>query len=78
MDDHGVPKPSMAKNSSNVQIGLPMYSVQDIQEDHIDTTDFGNDVSSDPEDDSNMLKMFEAYSNANSKQKGLYFGFFKI
>ena len=67
MDDHGIPKPPMVKNPSNVQMGLPTNSIQDIQEDHIDTTEFGSDVSSDPEDDSNMLKMFEAYSDANSK-----------
>jgi len=54
---------------------LPTCSVQDIQEDCMDTTEFGSDVSSDHEDDSNMLKMFEAYSAANSKQKGLYLRF---
>jgi hypothetical protein len=78
MDNHGIPKPPMAKNPSNIQMGLPTCSIQDIQEDHVDTTEFGSDVSSDPEDDSNMLKMFEAYSAANSKQKGLYLRLFKI
>jgi hypothetical protein len=41
----------------------------------VDITESDSDLLSDSgaaEDDSNMLNMLEAYSAANSKQKGLY------
>ena len=44
----------------------------DFTQDSVDITESDSDSSSDPEDDSNMLNMLEAYSAANSKQKGSY------
>lgn len=64
-----VAEPSMVKNPGSFQMGVG--SIQEIQDDDVDTTEVDSDIS-DPEDNSNMLKMFEAYSAANSKQKGLY------
>ncbi len=77
MDNQEIPKPSMATNRSDFQMKLAMSSIQDIQ-DCVDPTESDSDVSSDIEDDSNMLKMFEAYSAANSKQQGLYLKIFII
>ena len=77
--DEEIPGSSMAKNPSSFQMGVATNacSVQDIQDD-MDTTELYSDIPEDPEDDSNILKMFEAYSAENSKQKGLLQRFLKI
>ena len=48
-----------------------MDSAQAEDNDNTDIAEFDSDPPSDPEDDSNMLNMLEAYSTANSVQKGL-------
>lgn len=76
MDNQAIPEPSIAGPSSS-QIQVATCSAEEIQED-MDTTEVDSDMPSDPEDESNMLKMLEAHSTANSKQKGLYLRFSKI
>lgn len=79
MDNQEIPKPPMRTNQSGFQMGLDtVSSIRDIQ-DCVDPTRSDSDGSSlDAEDDSNMLKMFEGYSAANSKGKGLYLRFFMV
>jgi hypothetical protein len=82
VDNRVIPGPSDSESLTNPSCfggtrEASTYAAQDSQlrdELRVDTSEVESDMSSD-EDDSNMLKMFEAFSAANSKQKGLYLDF---
>ena len=66
------PGPSITNNSSSFDaMGEVTYANHECQDD-LDTSELESDVFPDPEDDSNTLRMFEAFSVTNSKQKGSY------
>lgn len=69
MNTQEIPVPSTAKLPNNLGIGMSANGPG------VDTTESDSDSRSDSgatEDDSNMLNMLEAYSAANSTQKGSY------
>ena len=69
MNTQEIPVPSATNLPNNLWTGMPSNGPG------VDITEYDSDSQSDSgaaEDDSNMLNMLEAYSAANSTQKGLY------